>query len=44
MDELFITTASKGLSHEDHAQQPGAGKVFVARPGVIGRACSTVRL
>lgn len=44
MDELFITTAAKGLTHEDHVQQPGAGKVFVARPGVTGPASHAVRL
>jgi sugar lactone lactonase YvrE len=38
LDRLYITTASKGLSEQEQAEQPGAGKLFVAEPGVIGRA------
>jgi sugar lactone lactonase YvrE len=36
LDELYITSAWAGLSAEDRAQQPQAGGVFVARPGVRG--------
>jgi sugar lactone lactonase YvrE len=37
LDQLFITTASKGLTPQELEIQHGAGKVFVARPGVQGR-------
>lgn len=36
LDELYVTTASQGLSDEDRAAQPGAGGIFRARPGVTG--------
>jgi sugar lactone lactonase YvrE len=36
LDQLYITTASKGLTDEDRPTQPGAGQVFIAEPGVIG--------
>lgn len=44
MDELFITTASKNLTPDERAEQPGAGKVYVARPGVAGPPPHLVRL
>lgn len=44
MDELFITTASKNLQGEDFKEQPGAGKVFVAHPGVKGGPVYSTRL
>ncbi|MDX6766443.1 MAG: SMP-30/gluconolactonase/LRE family protein [Candidatus Methylacidiphilales bacterium] len=34
---LYITTASKGLTPEEHQAQPGAGRVFIAEPGVTGQ-------
>jgi len=36
LDELYITSARIGLSDEALAQQPHAGSIFVARPGVTG--------
>jgi sugar lactone lactonase YvrE len=36
LDELFITTASTGLSEEERRQQPLAGDIFRLRPGVKG--------
>ena len=36
LDELYITTASRDLKEEDRPQQPDAGGLFVARPGVKG--------
>lgn len=38
LTELFITTASDGLTEEDRSQQPLAGGLFVCQPGVRGRA------
>jgi sugar lactone lactonase YvrE len=37
MDELFITTASVGLTEEERRQQPLAGSVFHIKVGVRGR-------
>ena len=36
-DELFITTAREGLSHEQLVEQPRAGDLFWCRPGASGR-------
>lgn len=36
MDQLFITTASVGMSEEEREQLPHAGGVFWANPGVKG--------
>lgn len=36
--DLYITTASSGLSEAERAAQPQAGAVFRCRPGVRGRA------
>ena len=36
--DLYITTAAIALSERERAEQPSAGGVFVARPGVAGRA------
>ncbi|HMO58075.1 MAG TPA: SMP-30/gluconolactonase/LRE family protein [Roseiflexaceae bacterium] len=36
LDELYITTASYGLSAEARAAQPAAGGIFRVRPGVQG--------
>jgi len=36
LDQMFITTASIGLSEEDSAKQPMAGDLFLAQPGVHG--------
>lgn len=38
MDELFVTSAARGLSEADCAEQPQAGGLFRLRPGVIGIA------
>jgi len=35
-EDLLITTASVGLSDEEKSQQPHAGDLFVAKPGVQG--------
>jgi len=37
LDELYITTATFGLSAASRDEQPLAGGVFVVRPGVSGR-------
>jgi sugar lactone lactonase YvrE len=37
LDELFITTASIDLTEAERAQQPLAGALFRARPGVKGK-------
>jgi sugar lactone lactonase YvrE len=37
LDELYITSASIGLSEADRARQPLAGAIFRCRPGVRGR-------
>ncbi len=37
LDELFVTTASDGLSDAERAAQPLAGRVFRYRPGVTGQ-------
>jgi len=37
MDELFITTASAGLTEEERREQPLAGSVFHVKVGVRGR-------
>ena len=44
MDQLFITTASIGLSAEERAQQPLAGATFVCRPGVKGLPANLFRV
>ena len=36
LDELFVTSATEGLSAEEHVAQPLAGAVFRLRPGVRG--------
>jgi sugar lactone lactonase YvrE len=36
LDELFVTSASEGLSAEERGAQPLAGAVFRLRPGVRG--------
>lgn len=38
LDQLLITTASIGLDAAQRAQQPGAGDLFMAYPGVAGVA------
>jgi sugar lactone lactonase YvrE len=38
LDELYITTARIGLTESDLAEQPHAGGLFRARPGVAGVA------
>jgi len=36
LQDLYITTASKGLSDEEKAAQPLAGRLFHCRPGATG--------
>jgi sugar lactone lactonase YvrE len=36
LSELYITTARTGLSEQQQAEQPTAGGIFRARPGVPG--------
>jgi sugar lactone lactonase YvrE len=35
-DEMFVTSASTGLTDEERAKQPLAGALFRMRPGVVG--------
>lgn len=44
LDELFITTASRDLDDTGRKQQPMAGSVFVAKPGVRGTPTSLFRV
>jgi sugar lactone lactonase YvrE len=37
LDELYITSATEGLSAADLAAEPDAGALFRCRPGVVGR-------
>lgn len=37
LQDLYITTASAGLSLAQRAEQPQAGALFRVRPGVVGR-------
>jgi sugar lactone lactonase YvrE len=41
LDELFVTSASEGLSVQERAAQPFAGAVFRLRPGVRGLPAAT---
>jgi sugar lactone lactonase YvrE len=41
LDQLFITTARHGLSPSELGEQPHAGDLFVAAPGVRGTAPKT---
>ncbi|MEP7280275.1 MAG: SMP-30/gluconolactonase/LRE family protein [Bacteroidota bacterium] len=43
LDELFITTASEGLSEVELQLYPSSGHVFVAQPGVKGVAANHYR-
>ena len=36
LTDLFVTTASRGLSPAQLAEQPHAGGIFAATPGVVG--------
>ena len=36
LDELYITTASDGLTDEERKEQPLAGSLFRVKPGVAG--------
>jgi sugar lactone lactonase YvrE len=38
LDTLFITTAATGLNDQQLAEQPRAGYIFLAKPGVQGTA------
>ena len=38
LNRLYITTARRGLSPTEEQSQPHAGRLFVAQPGVSGRA------
>jgi sugar lactone lactonase YvrE len=42
-DLLVVTTSTEGMSDADRAAQPGAGRLFTARPGVTGPAASPYR-
>lgn len=44
LDTLFITSASTGLSDEQQAEQPLAGSLFMALPGVQGTATPRFRV
>ena len=37
LGDLYITTAGRGLDHQQQAEQPLAGTLFRCRPGVAGR-------
>jgi sugar lactone lactonase YvrE len=43
LSQLFITSASIGLSEEEKRAQPHAGGLFVAEPGVRGIADTPFR-
>jgi sugar lactone lactonase YvrE len=43
LDELYITSAKTALSEEQRADEPYAGSLFVAKPGVRGRAANRFR-
>jgi sugar lactone lactonase YvrE len=43
LDELLITTARVGLSEDELGDQPLAGSVLVADPGVTGRPAVSAR-
>jgi sugar lactone lactonase YvrE len=44
LDTLVVTTSAQGLSGEQRAAQPHAGKLFTTRaPDVIGRPASPAR-
>jgi len=43
LDDLYITTASIGLSATEREQQPLAGAMFVVKPGVAGVAANRFR-
>ncbi|MBO0686527.1 MAG: SMP-30/gluconolactonase/LRE family protein, partial [Candidatus Dormibacteraeota bacterium] len=43
LQDLYVTTARKGLGEEDLIRQPHAGGVFRARPGVAGKPVPTYR-
>jgi sugar lactone lactonase YvrE len=36
LGDLFITTAARGLDERGRLDQPGAGGLFISRPGVVG--------
>jgi sugar lactone lactonase YvrE len=38
LGDLYVTSASKGLSEAELRAQPHAGGLFMLRPGVTGRA------
>jgi sugar lactone lactonase YvrE len=40
-DELFITTSTKGMDGSDWQKYPDSGKIFKARPGIIGLPLDT---
>jgi sugar lactone lactonase YvrE len=42
-DLLVISTSQQGLSEEQRAAQPDAGRLFTARPGVTGAAANAYR-
>ena len=42
-DLLVISTSQQGLSEEQRAAQPDAGRLFTARPGVTGAAANPYR-
>ncbi|RBY86198.1 SMP-30/gluconolactonase/LRE family protein [Blastococcus sp. TF02A-26] len=42
-DLLVVTTSTEGMSADDLAAQPDAGRLFTARPGVTGPAASSYR-
>jgi sugar lactone lactonase YvrE len=42
-DLLFVTTARQGLSEAQLAAEPGAGRLFVLRPGVAGMPAALFR-
>jgi len=43
LDQLFITTASVGLSEDELLRYPASGHVFVAEPGVKGVAANRIK-
>ncbi|MGY1747124.1 SMP-30/gluconolactonase/LRE family protein [Blastococcus sp. SYSU D00695] len=42
-DLLVVTTSTEGMSDAERAEEPDAGRLFTARPGVTGPAASSYR-
>lgn len=43
LDQLVISTSTQGLTDQDRAAQPDAGRLFIAKPGLTGQAAGVYR-